>query len=132
MKFTSLDNLNLIKNSDVVFSCLHHGVSKEMIPKIIDYNVKIIDLSGDFRLKEASLYKRWYHFEHKNPEILAKFVYGIPEIFKEEISKAKYVSVPGCIAIASILALYPFAKRGLIKNTVYIDAKVVHQVLVKI
>jgi len=124
MKFTSLDNLNLIKNSDVVFSCLPHGVSKEMIPKIIDYNVKIIDLSGDFRLKEASLYKRWYHFEHKNPEILAKFVYGIPEIFKEEISKAKYVSVPGCIAIASILALYPFAKRGLIKNTVYIDAKV--------
>lgn len=124
IKFNSLDSLNQVKNSDIVFTCLPHGVSKEIVPKLMDYNVKIIDFSADFRLKEAELYKKWYSFEPKQFDLLNKFVYGIPEIFKEEISKSNYVSIPGCIAIASILALYPFAKRGLIRDVVYIDAKV--------
>jgi|BEDMetMinimDraft_2_1075160.scaffolds.fasta_scaffold00478_8 N-acetyl-gamma-glutamyl-phosphate reductase, common form len=124
IKFASFNNIESAFNSDIIFSCVPHGVSMNIIPSLIESGVKIIDLSADFRLKSVEEYKAWYNIDHKNPELLNEFIYGIPEINKEKISSASLVSNPGCIAIASILALYPFAKRRKISDLIFIDAKV--------
>src|SRR4030043_509854 len=85
---------------------------------------KIIALGADFRLKTAEAWKRWYGGGHAAASLLPQFVYGVPEIYGDEIRKARYVAGPGCEAIVSILCLFPFVKQGLIKPApVIIDAK---------
>jgi N-acetyl-gamma-glutamyl-phosphate/LysW-gamma-L-alpha-aminoadipyl-6-phosphate reductase len=86
---------------------------------------KIIDLSGDFRLNNKEAFKYWYKHEHEQPNLLKEFVYGIPELHREEMENAKYISSAGCNATATILALYPLFKRKLVdlKSTV-VEVKV--------
>jgi N-acetyl-gamma-glutamyl-phosphate reductase len=99
------------------------GKSAVLIPQLLDAGMKVVDGGPDFRLHEASAYPRWYKFEHPAPALLKEAAFGIPELHRDEISKARLVAQPGCYATAAILALAPLAKAGLIEPEIIIDAK---------
>jgi len=124
LQFIDHDLEKVIKDSDLVFTAVPHGTSVKVIPTIAERGIRIIDLSADFRLKDPKDYELWYGFEHPNPELLEKFVYGVPEIYREKIRNARFVANPGCMAIGSILALAPLVKEDLIEDKVIIDAKI--------
>ena len=98
---------------DVLFLALPHGEAQKRIHEYAGLAKKIIDLSADFRLRDHSLYEKWYGSMHAAPEWLDKFTYGLPEINREAIQKADYVSGVGCNATASILALLPVMQAGM-------------------
>jgi len=122
LKFVSSADL---KQCDLLFLGLPHGTAAKRIQEFRSIAPKIIDLSADFRLKNPDDYIRYYEYTHPQPEMLKKFVYGTPELYREEIRESDYVTGAGCLAIASILAVYPLFKRALVeKNEVTIEAKV--------
>ena len=82
-----------------------------MISQLAASGLKVVDLSADFRLKNPADYELWYGFKHPDPELLAKFVYAVPELNREEISKTSLAASPGCMAITSILAMAPLFKQ---------------------
>ncbi len=103
---------------DVVFLGLPHKVSAGTVPKILGSGAKIIDLSGDFRLKDAAAYEKFYGAVHPCPELLERAVYGLPELNREAIAKADLIASPGCFATAITLGLLPLAKAGLLHGAV--------------
>ena len=114
----------LPEDQDVLFLALPHGVSMEFVKQCSGAKVKIIDLSGDFRLKNPSVYLNWYQKEHIYPEGFGKAVYGLPELHGERIAKATLVANPGCYPTASILSLAPLIAEGYADpQQVIIDAK---------
>ena len=113
-----------LEKCDFIFTAMHHGESMKEIPKLLEFAPRIADLSADFRLRNANGYPEWYGFEHSAPELLKEAVYGIPELHREEMRKARIVSGAGCLATASILGLYPLFKNGLIEGRVSVDGKV--------
>jgi N-acetyl-gamma-glutamyl-phosphate/LysW-gamma-L-alpha-aminoadipyl-6-phosphate reductase len=110
LKFVSQEEL---QPCDLLFLCLPHGSAMGKIDRFAGLAPKIIDLSADFRLKNAGDYDVWYGHRHERPELLPKFAYGICELHREEIRGAKWVSSAGCNATAVILGLYPLFKNGL-------------------
>lgn len=113
-----------VEKTELVFSALPHGESMEAVPQLYEAGLKVIDLSADFRLEDASLYQKWYKKEHKAPGYLGQAVYGLPELYREEIKKASLVANPGCYPTSVILALAPLAAKGLVDwDTLVIDAK---------
>jgi N-acetyl-gamma-glutamyl-phosphate/LysW-gamma-L-alpha-aminoadipyl-6-phosphate reductase len=121
LKFCSPDSL---LPCDLLILALPNGDSMKTIDKWMGLADRIIDLGADFRFQKAEDWEFWYGYPHAAPELLGKFVYGVPEIFREQIRSAKYVAGPGCEAITSILCLYPFVKNKMIKNfPIIIDAK---------
>ena len=88
------------------------------VPELIATGVKIVDMSGDFRLRDAATYEKFYGAKHPHPELLGTFVYGLPEMNREKIRAAKYVASPGCFATTIELALLPLAKVGLLDGAV--------------
>ncbi len=111
-------------DSDIVFTCLPHGASTETAVQLLSHGVRVIDLSGDFRYNDAKIYEQWYKQAHSAPELLAESVYGMPELYRERIKKARIVGNPGCYTTCSILALYPLLKAGIIEpDGIIIDAK---------
>jgi len=108
---------------DVVFLAVPHGTAHKIVPSILETGNMIIDMSADFRLKDSTKYQEWYGWDHSAPDLLNKFVYGNPELHREEIRVARLIANPGCIASTSIYSLAPLAKAGLINSTVHIDAK---------
>lgn len=120
LKFCRMEDL---KECDILFIALPHGQVAPKIEKFLPLAPKIIDLSADFRLREKDDYPVWYGYTHPHPEILGKFVYGIPELHREQISKTDYVAGAGCLATACILALTPLFKNGLVENKVVIEGK---------
>ncbi|MEM0097099.1 MAG: N-acetyl-gamma-glutamyl-phosphate reductase [Conexivisphaerales archaeon] len=123
-KFTGDDPLKASSNADLVFLALPHKASVKVVPKLMKTGVRIIDMSADFRLKTPESYIRWYGYEHPNPELLGKFVYGLPELHREELRGAKYVSAPGCMASASIIGLAPMVKKYTPSAPIIVDAKI--------
>ena len=115
LKFEKPNLEETIKRCDIVFMATPHGVSSRIVPRLVESGVKIIDLSADFRLKNPEDYPAWYGWNHPNPQLLDKFVYGVPELHREEIRKAQFVACPGCMAVAATLALAPLAKKRLVK-----------------
>ena len=108
---------------DIVFSALPHRESaKEIIP-LIEKGIKVIDISADFRLKEAGDYPRWYDFQHPAPELLKRAVYGLPELKRAQVAGARLVANPGCYPTAAILAMAPAVKAGIIQPDIIIDSK---------
>jgi N-acetyl-gamma-glutamyl-phosphate/LysW-gamma-L-alpha-aminoadipyl-6-phosphate reductase len=99
---------------DVLFLALPHGAAQKKIDHYLSLAPRVVDLSADFRLREAGLYRRWYGEEHAAPEHLSRFVYGLPEVQREALRTARYVSGVGCNATASILALLPLVRAGLL------------------
>ncbi|MFH0925862.1 MAG: N-acetyl-gamma-glutamyl-phosphate reductase [bacterium] len=116
----------LIDDCQVVFFCKPHGKGIEQTLQLVDRSrdLKIIDLSANFRLKQASLYDEWYKFTHPFPESLVEFVYGLPELNAEEIKKANFIANPGCYPTSIILAVAPLYKNKLVhpKKDLIIDS----------
>lgn len=117
-------SLNELAPCDLLYLCLPHGMSMGRIAAFKSTAQRIIDLSADFRLRDARDYPRWYGHEHESREMLAQFVYGIPELHREELKTANYATGAGCLATATILGLYPLYKRGIIEPAVYVEGKV--------
>ena len=125
LKFVPLDMAELQKNCDLIFTATPHGGSVNLVPKLLEGGLKVIDMSADFRLKNPSDYETYYGWKHAHPEMLKEAAYGLPELHREEIKKAKLVACPGCEATAAILGLAPIAKAGLVdKDKIVVDLKV--------
>jgi N-acetyl-gamma-glutamyl-phosphate reductase len=105
----------LAKQADAVFLALPHGVAAEYAVPLLDAGCLVIDLSADFRLKSAEIYREFYAHDHPAPDLLKKSVYGLPEIYREQIKKALLVASPGCYPTSILLPLIPLLKAGLIK-----------------
>ncbi len=108
---------------EVLFAALPHGVLMNQIDRLKSIAGKLIDLSADFRLTNPVEYDNWYELVHPRPALLSEFAYGMPEVHREEIREARYVSVPGCTATAAILPLKPLVNAFDVKLVV-VDAKV--------
>jgi N-acetyl-gamma-glutamyl-phosphate reductase len=102
-------------DAEVVFLALPHGVAAEFAPALLRKGIKVLDLSADFRLKSAAIYKEFYEHEHPAPDLLKQSVYGLPEIHREAIRKANLVACPGCYPTSIILGIAPALKGGLVK-----------------
>jgi N-acetyl-gamma-glutamyl-phosphate reductase len=126
--FPHLTNIDLtiqaeLGDVDLAFSAMPHKESaKEIIP-LIARGIKIVDISSDFRLKDAGAYPAWYSFTHPAPQLLEKAVFGLPELHRREIAVAQLVANPGCYPTAAILAFAPAVKAGLIKPDIIVDSK---------
>jgi len=107
----------LAKQADVVFLALPHGVAAEYAVPLLNAGCVVIDLSADFRLKSAEIYKDFYAHDHPAPELLKKSVYGLPEIYRDEIKKSLLIASPGCYPTSILLPTIPLLKAGLVKPT---------------
>lgn len=118
------DMNRLAEEADVIFTATPQGYCAGIVNDDILRKTKIIDLSADFRLKDVAVYEEWYKLEHKSPQYLPEAVYGLCEINRADIPKARIVANPGCYTTCSILSLYPLVAEGLIDpGTIIIDAK---------
>ena len=115
LRFTEPKAELLAKQADVVFLALPHGVAAEYAVPLLDAGCLVIDLSADFRLKSAEVYKDFYAHDHPAPDLLKKSVYGLPEIYRAEIKKALLVASPGCYPTSILLPVIPLLKARLIK-----------------
>ena len=124
LKCQPFDADRVAESARVAFLGLPHAASLAVAPDLRKRGVRVIDLSADYRLKDAQVYADWYEHEHTDPEGLASAVYGLPELFREQIPPAGLIANPGCYTSASILALAPLVANGLIERTgIIIDAK---------
>ncbi len=111
------------KRVDVVFAALPHQASMKAVPSFLKAGAKVVDLSADFRFRDATVYAQWYQ-PHSAPELLDKAVYGLPELYREEIKGADLVGNPGCYPTSVILAMAPLVKEGVIDTaTIIADSK---------
>lgn len=109
---------------DVIFTATPQGLCASLVNEELLSKVKIIDLSADFRIKDVAVYEKWYKITHPSPEFVGEAVYGLPELNRDKIKKARLVANPGCYPTCSTLAVYPLVKEGLIhRDTLIIDAK---------
>ena len=108
---------------DVAFSAMPHKSSVDAVPPLLQQDIKVIDVSADFRLKDAAEYPRWYGFAHPFPDLLSEAVYGLPELHEKEVASARLVANPGCYSTGAILALAPAVRERLIHPGVIIDSK---------
>ena len=115
LKFCTVSEL---EPCDVLFLCLPHGQTSGRIDEFRALAPKLVDLSADFRLKDTALYASYYGREHERSDMLDAFVYGLPELHREAIRESDLVACPGCNATATILALSPLHRRGLVESAV--------------
>ncbi|HUY63513.1 MAG TPA: N-acetyl-gamma-glutamyl-phosphate reductase [Acidimicrobiales bacterium] len=112
-----------LQGLDVVFLALPHGESQQLAPDLVDRVGLLVDLSADFRLTQKEAYPQWYGSEHLAPELLGRFVYGLPELFGPNLAGASLVAAPGCYPTAAALALAPLVRGGLVKDSgIIVDA----------
>jgi len=119
------DNIEeLASQVDVIFTATPQGYLASLLSEAILSKVKIIDLSADFRIKDVSVYEKWYNIEHKSPEFIKEAVYGLCEANREQIKGARLIANPGCYTTCSILTILPLLKAGLIRpESIIVDAK---------
>jgi len=113
MRFENYD-AGLINSLDIVFVSLPSGESMKIVPGILSKGIKVIDMGGDFRLKEPLMYEQYYKFEHSHRELLSESVYGLSEIYHDEIANADLIANPGCYPTSILLPLIPLLKNGII------------------
>ncbi|MFQ5800879.1 MAG: N-acetyl-gamma-glutamyl-phosphate reductase [Candidatus Hydrothermarchaeales archaeon] len=122
MEFEDLSVSAVAKDCDLVFTPVPHGAAMDIVPQLLEGGTKVVDLSGDFRFRDVSIYERYYSIKHKHPEI--KAVYGLPEFHRQEIKKARLVANPGCYPTTTVLGLAPIVKAGIIEpNRIVADSK---------
>jgi N-acetyl-gamma-glutamyl-phosphate reductase len=120
--FTEFDS-SACEGLDLVFLAMPHGAAQGIVPELRKRVGAVVDLSADFRLKDSRLYPEWYHEAHQSPELLEEFVYGIPELYRDEIAGSTAVAVAGCYPTAAALALAPLVQAGLIEPSgIIVDA----------
>lgn len=109
---------------DAVFLALPHGLSVPMVQEFLPSGIKCVDLGADFRLKDAALYEKHYELDHAAPDLLKKAVYGIPELYRDDIKKAQLIANPGCFPTGAILPLAPLLRAGVIETSgIIVDSK---------
>lgn len=114
----------LSDKADVIFTATPQGFCASLLKEEILSKTKVIDLSADFRIKNIPTYEEWYGIKHQSPQFIEEAVYGLCEVNREKIKKARLIANPGCYPTCSVLSVYPLAKEGLIDmNTLIIDAK---------
>jgi N-acetyl-gamma-glutamyl-phosphate reductase len=114
----------LAEQVDVIFTATPQGYLASLLNEEILSKVKIVDLSADYRIKDVATYEEWYKIEHKSPQFIEEAVYGLCEVNREDVKKARLVANPGCYTTCSILTIYPLAKEGLIEmDSIIVDAK---------
>ena len=121
--FSSPDPLLVARSASVAFTALPHETAMEYIPKLLDQGLKVVDLSADFRLRNAEVYGTWYQ-THTAPRLLEEAVYGLPEIHQDAVRQARLVANPGCYPTSAILVLAPLLHNGWIDpDTIIVDSK---------
>lgn len=119
---TALEAANHLGEIDLAFAALPHGQALELVP-ILPETVKVVDLSGDFRIDDPQVFANYYHLEQTAIDLQKKFVYGLTETNRERIKTAQYIANPGCFATAAVMALAPMVKSGLLTGKIIVDAK---------
>ncbi|NOU95124.1 N-acetyl-gamma-glutamyl-phosphate reductase [Paenibacillus sp. LMG 31456] len=123
-KLDGIDIDEIKQKSDVVFIAAPHGVAIELAPKLLDAGLKVIDISGDFRLKSGEVYEQWYKHKAADPTYVEKAVYGLSEVFADEVKGTEFVSNPGCFPTATLLGLVPLVSKGWADlSSIIIDSK---------
>lgn len=118
------DAARLAEIADVIFTATPQGYCAARLTADILSRTKVIDLSADYRIKNVDIYEQWYQIKHPAPQLIQEAVYGLPEINREAVKRARLVANPGCYPTCSFLTLYPLVKEGLIDpDTIIIDAK---------
>jgi LysW-gamma-L-alpha-aminoadipyl-6-phosphate/LysW-L-glutamyl-5-phosphate reductase len=120
LRFENIPPAEASRGADVALLGLPHKVSAQHAPAILAAGAKVVDMSGDFRLRDAAAYARFYGATHPHPELLGTFVYGLPELNREAIRKARAVASPGCFATTIELGLLPLARAGLLGGIVHV------------
>lgn len=124
LRMVDISPAEVAARADCVFSCLPHGVTATAVPQLLAAGARIVDFSADYRLDNADSYSEWYGEKHNDPDRLGKVVYGLPELFREQIRDAALVANPGCYPTSAILALAPFVKRELVDPaSIIVDSK---------
>ena len=118
----SPEDLSTLENIDAAFFALPHGQALSLIPNLPE-NTKVIDLSGDFRIGDPDVFEQFYKLAHTAQDLQKRFVYGLTETNREQIKQANYIANPGCFATATLLALAPMVKSGLLTGKIIVDAK---------
>jgi N-acetyl-gamma-glutamyl-phosphate reductase len=122
--YEPLDKEKVLGKADVFFMALPHGASQEAVDYFYKKGKKVIDLSADYRISDASVYEEWYKTAHKYADTLKSAVYGLPELYREKIKKATLIANPGCYPTSAVLGLYPAIKEGIIDiETIVVDSK---------
>jgi len=126
--FPHLANIDLtieakLGDVDLAFSAMPHKESAKQIIPLLDHGLKVVDISADFRLKDATEYQSWYGFTHPAPQLLKQAVYGLTELYRSQVASAQLVANPGCYPTGAILALAPAVKEGIIEPDIIIDSK---------
>ncbi|MCX7426672.1 MAG: N-acetyl-gamma-glutamyl-phosphate reductase [Planctomycetia bacterium] len=123
----SLENLaptEVASRATCVFSCLPHGVTASLVPSLLEAGCRVIDFSADYRLNDPDIFAQWYGIKHPDPDRLGKVVYGLPELFGDDIPDAPLVANPGCYPTSAILPLAPLLRAGLIEpKEIIVDSK---------
>jgi N-acetyl-gamma-glutamyl-phosphate reductase len=120
LRFENLPPAEAAAGCDVALLGLPHRVSAQQAPGILETGAKVVDMSGDFRLHDAAVYRRFYGAAHPHPELLGTFVYGLPELNRERIRAARAVASPGCFATTIELGLLPLARAGKLGGVVHV------------
>ena len=111
LQFTEADPKKLAREAPIVFLALPHGLASEFAKPLVDLGARVIDLSADFRIRDAKVYKEFYGSDHPAPDLLKKAVYGLPEIYREKIRDAQLVASPGCYPTSILIPLRPLIRR---------------------
>ena len=120
----NVDAPTISKEADFIFLALPHKVSMLFAPDFLKAGKKVVDLSADYRLSDTAVYEKWYGTKHTSMELIKDAVYGLPEIYKKEIEKAKFIANPGCYPTSAILGCAPLISKGLVDtDQIIIDAK---------
>ena len=123
LKCEELNVDQISKKADFIFTAVPHKTAMEVVPLFYRQGKKVVDLSADFRLKDAAIYEKWYQ-KHTSADLLPESVYGLPELHREKIRNAKIVGNPGCYPTGALIGLIPMVKKGLISlESIVVDAK---------
>jgi len=123
-RLEGIDPASIAKKASLVFTATPHGVSSALIPRLLEAGLKVIDLSGDFRIKDGAVYEQWYKHKPADAALLEEAVYGLAEVFGHEVRGARLISNPGCYSTTMLLGLVPAVAAGWIDpGTIIVDAK---------
>ncbi|MCS5585192.1 MAG: N-acetyl-gamma-glutamyl-phosphate reductase [Pseudomonadales bacterium] len=124
LELSQVNPQQIIDEAEFVFSCLPHAASAETVAPLVDAGLKVVDLSADYRLRDAAVYEEWYGLEHPDPARLGTVPYGLPEFYRDEIRAARLVANPGCYPTSVILPLMPLLQAKIICPTdMIVDSK---------
>jgi N-acetyl-gamma-glutamyl-phosphate reductase len=124
LQFCELDVPSFCESVDVAFCCLPHAASAEIVARLLQHDVKVVDFSADYRLNDVATFEKWYSVAHPDPQRVGTIAYGVPEFFREEIKAASLVANPGCFPSSALLPLMPILDEGLINpSSIIVDSK---------